>query len=83
MAFPLRTALAGVIGDGRPLTELVASFLAGIFSGPSISSGGSLLGAGVKLLLGPRVAVLPDKGSLAPSTGGRLDTVAVVVDVFF
>ena len=56
--FPFATTLAGVMGDGNPLVApTLLTFLNGCstFKG---SSGPSLLGAGVRLLLDPLIAVL-------------------------
>lgn len=50
---PLIDALAGVMGEGRPLDDPI--FLNLI---PGEPSGPSLLGAGVRLLLGPLVSSL-------------------------
>ena len=76
-------ALAGVIGDGRPFAEPTSLSFFGIVRGLSTGSGGSLLGAGVRLLLGRRAAALLDKGNFESLRRGRPSCEAGVDDGFF
>lgn len=84
MTCPVTTALAGVMGDGKPLAAPTPLIRLGIFWWLAGSSAASLLGAGVKLLLGPRVAGLVDAGNFEPLIIGKLyESIVEVLGVFF
>lgn len=65
--------LAGVTGDGRPLADPMLGSILDAFRTLSGSAGGSLLGAGVKLLLGPLLTEPLTVGKLLKSGAGVLD----------